>query len=363
MRVLGPTTVEVSGRTFTSFAGTNYLGLSFHPRILEALAMAVRSTGFGLGASRKTTGNTDEVVELERRTASFTGADAALVTTSGTLANAGVLEGLRGAIDHWLIDSEAHPSFTSFLPLSGAQVHRYRHLDTKDLARQFSALKGRVGIFTDTVFALTGEIAPLDEIERVTGDALLVFDEAHALGVIGPGISGKAGRGCVANSNLYAPRTIVTGTFSKALGCVGGVILGPAEWLRWIREHSALLASTSALSPSLSVAAMTALDVLKDEPERLTRLHANIDLMRDLLGLPGRSPSAPIFSSQNNSSQNNSSQRNPAEVAQLASEAGFLVPLMSSYPGTPQGGMLRWIVSSEHTETDIRTVSAILSRL
>ena len=353
MRILGPTKVEVSGKILTSFAGTNYLGLSFHPRILEALAAATGTFGFGMGASRKTTGNTDQVLELERRTASFMGAGAAIATTSGTLANAGVVEGLRGAIDHWLVDSDAHTSFTGFLPLSGAQIHHYRHLDTEDLARQFSALKGRIAVFTDTVFSLSGEIAPLDEIERVTGDALLVFDEAHALGVIGPGISGKAGRGWVANCDLYTRRTIVTATFTKALGCVGGAILGPPEWLQWIKKHSSLLASTSALSPSLSVAAIAALEVLRDEPERVERLHVNIDLMRDLLGLPGRGPCAPIFSKVENA----------IELSARALEEGFLVPLVSDYPGAPEGGMLRWMVSSEHTEAEIRTVSAILRRL
>src|SRR5262249_14058625 len=155
-------------------------------------------------------------------------------------------------------------SFTSFLPLSGAAVHPYRHLDVEDLARQLAGLKGNIGVFTDTVFALTGEIAPLDAIERVTGSALLVFDDAHSLGVFG-----KHGRGLVAEFQLNSFRTIVTATFSKALGCMGGVILGPSHWLKWIEKHSTILASTSALSPSLSLAATTALDVLKDEPDRL----------------------------------------------------------------------------------------------
>ena len=193
MRILGPTKVEKEGRVLTSFAGTNYLGLSFHPRILDSLRNASRESGFGIGASRKTTGTTDQVLELERRIAALAGTESAIVTTSGTLANAGVIEGLRGAIDHWLIDSNSHASFASFLPLSGAAIHRYRHLDVEDLARQLSRLEGNVGVFTDTVFALTGEIAPLDEIERVTGTALLVFDEAHSLGVrqTRPGTAGR----------------------------------------------------------------------------------------------------------------------------------------------------------------------------
>ncbi len=348
MRILGPTKVELSGKILTSFAGTNYLGLSFHPSILEALTASSRESGFGMGSSRRTTGTTDEVLQLEQRLASLAGAGAAIATTSGTLANIGVIEGLKGAIDHWLIDNHSHPSFTSFLPLSGAAIHRYRHLDVEDLARQFASLEGNVAVFTDTVFALTGEIAPLDAIERVTGNALLVFDEAHSFGIFG-----KQGRGLVAEFELNSPRTIVTATFTKALGCAGGVILGPPEWLKWIGEHSTILASTSALSPSLSKAAVTALDVLRDEPERLTRLSSNIDKMRDLLGLPGQAPAAPIFYSLDNA----------AELSARAEAAGYLVPLLKTYPGAPPGGMLRWIVSSEHSEADIRTVSAILSRL
>jgi 8-amino-7-oxononanoate synthase len=259
-----------------------------------------------------------------------------------------VLQGLNGAIDHWLIDADSHPSFTSFLPLSGAAIHHYRHLDVEDLARQFAGLKGNIGVFTDTVFALTGEIAPLDEIERVTGKALLVFDEAHSLGVFG-----KQGRGLVAEFELNSLRTIVTATFSKALGCAGGVILGPSHWLEWIGKHATILASTSALSPSLSLAATTALDVLNDEPDRLERLRGNIDMMRDLLGLPGQSPAAPIFCCFENA----------AELSARAEAAGYLVPLLKSYPGAPEEGMLRWMVSSEHTQEEIRTVSAILRRL
>jgi 7-keto-8-aminopelargonate synthetase-like enzyme len=348
MRILGPTRVEISGRILTSFAGTNYLGLSFHPRVLEALAGASREAGFGIGASRKTTGTTDQVLELEQRIASLVGAEAAIVTSSGTIANAGLLQGLNGSIDHWLIDANSHPSFTSFLPLSGATIHRYKHLDVEDLARQLAGLKGNVGVFTDTVFALTGEIAPLDEIERVTGKALLVFDEAHSLGVFG-----KQGRGLVAEFGLNSLRTIVTATFSKALGCTGGLILGPSHWLKWIEKHSTILASTSALSPSLSLAVTMALDVLKEETDRLDRLRNNIDRMRDLLDLPGQSPAAPIFCCFESA----------AVLSAEAEEAGYLVPLLKSYPGAPEEGMLRWMVSSEHTEEEIRTVSAILRRL
>jgi 7-keto-8-aminopelargonate synthetase-like enzyme len=175
-----------------------------------------------------------------------------------------------------------------------------------------------------------------------------VFDEAHSFGIFG-----KQGRGLVAEFELNSPRTIVTATFTKALGCVGGVILGPLEWLKWISAHSTILASTSALSPSLAQAVMTALDVLRDEPDRLARLYNKVDLMRDLLGLPGQAPAAPIFSQLENA----------AELSARAEAAGYLVPVLNSYPGAPAGGMLRWMVSSEHTEAEIRTVSAILSRL
>ena len=150
MRILGPTKVEVAGKVLTSFAGTNYLGLSFHPRILEALSEGAGQSGFGMGASRKTTGSTREVLELERKIASLTGVPSALVTTSGTLANAGLLEGLRGAIDHWLIDERirtpALPVYLSSTLRCGDSSLR-THLDVEDLARRVAALEGNIGVF------------------------------------------------------------------------------------------------------------------------------------------------------------------------------------------------------------------------
>jgi len=345
MRILGPTKVEVSGKILTSFAGTNYLGLSFHPNILAALTQSTQQSGLGLGASRKTTGTTEEVLALEQKLAHFTGAESAIATTSATLANIGVIEGLHSAIDHWLIDEQAHTSFANFLPLSGASVHRYKHLDPQDLARQLAPLQGKVGIFTDTVFALTGEIAPLQQIADAAPNALLVFDEAHSIGAFG--------RGLVAEAGLYTPRTLVTTTFTKALGCVGGAILGPRPLIEKIRDRSAILAATSALPPALSSAVIAAIQVLKDEPQRQARLHSNCRIMRESLGLPSQAPAAPIFSKLDHA----------AELSSQAHDAGFLVPVLSSYPGSAPGGMLRWIVSSEHTEAEIRTVSAILSRL
>jgi 7-keto-8-aminopelargonate synthetase-like enzyme len=352
VKILGPTKVELDGRILTSFAGTNYLGLSFHPRVLETLIAAASRSGLGMGASRKTSGTTDEVLELERRAAQFTGAEAAIVTTSGTLANIGVLDGLNGEIDHWLVDERAHLSFSRFLAISSAAIHTYRHADPADLAQKRAGLDGRVGIYTDAVFPMTGEVAPLAAIASASRNALLVFDEAHSLGTMG-----QCGRG------LATPgaQTIVTGTLSKALGCSGGLILGSAEKIALIRDRSGVLAATGALSPALAAAATTAFDVLDQDPERFARLRANIALMRELtrehLGLaPDQAhdhEAAPIFYKSESA----------AQCSALAREAGYLVPLVSAYPGAPHEAMIRWIVSSEHTGQDIWNVARILTRL
>jgi 8-amino-7-oxononanoate synthase len=344
MKILGPTKVELDGKVVTSFAGTNYLGLSFHPRILAALEQVARRSGFGLGASRRTTGTTDEVLELENRVAAFAGAEAALVTTSGTLANAGVVDGLKGSIDCWLIDEQAHPSFARFLPLSAARVQTYRHLDVEDLTARLGWAQGRVGIFSDAVFPLTGEIAPVARIAEASGEALVVFDEAHSMGILGTG-----GRGLTQG---LGERVLVTGTFTKALGCSGGMILGAARWIDFIREGSDLLASTSALPPAAAAAATAALAVVESEPQLLWKLHANIRLMRDGLKLAPLDRAAPIFFSHDNA----------LELSERALEAGFLVPAVAGYPGAPASGMLRWIVSSEHTQEEIRNVFALLNR-
>jgi 8-amino-7-oxononanoate synthase len=310
--------------------------LSFHPRILAALERSARQSGFGMGASRRTTGSTDEVLTLERDVAKFAGAGDAIVTGSGTMANAGVIDGLRGLVDHWVIDEQAHSSFKNFLPISGARVLSYRHLDVGDLSAKLDGLAGRVGIYSDAVFPLTGEIAPREDIERVAGPALCVFDEAHSFGV---------------EPSRLGSNVLVTATFTKSLGCSGGMILGEARWIEQIRERSEILASTGALSPSLSAAASEALAVVREEPERVARLKANVLLMSKCLAIP--CPKAPIFFQI----------QGAQEASAQALEAGFLVPRVTSYPGAPAEGMLRWIVSSEHTAGEIRTVSNILSRL
>jgi 7-keto-8-aminopelargonate synthetase-like enzyme len=335
--VLGPTKVEIDGRILTSFAGTNYLGLSFHPRILAAWTHVAQISGLGMGASRKTTGTTAEVLALERKAARFAGTDEAIVTTSGTLANAGVIDGLRGLVDLWLVDAEAHASFKGFLPMSSAETAVYRHRDVSDLKQKLAKSRGQVGIFTDLVFPLTGDTAPWEEIETAAGDALCVFDAAHSFGMERP--------------QPGSPRTIFTATFTKALGCAGGVILGGANWLHKIRERSAILASTSALSPPLSAAASEAITVVEDEPERIARLRSNIAFMAESLAIP--CPKAPIFFRIERAQ----------EASARALNAGFVVPLVSSYPGAPAEGILRWIVSSEHTRQEIRTVCDILGRL
>ena len=159
---------------------------------------------------------------------------------------------------------------------------------------------------------------------------------------------------------MPSPRTIVTATFSKALGCTGGLILGPSHWLDLIREHSGDFgvytpALFRRLSRHLLPAVMAALEVLRDEPGRLQRLHSNIDKMRGLMGLAGQSPAAPIFSCLENAE----------ELSSRAEVAGYMVPVLKFCPGAPPGdAMLRWMVSSEeHREEDIRTVSAVLRRL
>ncbi len=348
MKILSPTKVELQGRVLTSFGGTNYLGLSFHPRILDALSLTARRSGLGMGASRKTTGTTDEVLELERRAAALARRESAIVTTSGTLANIGLLDGLRGYIDHWLVDEGAHTSFARCLPISGAPYATYRHADPEDLRVKRSALTGHVGLYTDALFPMTGEVPPLAALAEAAGDAILVFDEAHSLGTMGPG-----GRGLAASLALPGDRTIVTGTLSKAFGCMGGLILGPTGLVERIRESSAILAATGALSPALSAAGSTALDVLEQEPQRFGRLRSNIALMRGELGLCSEPEPSPIFW------QSESAARGSA----AALDAGYLVPLVSSYPGAPYGAMLRWIVSSEHAPEDICTVARILTRL
>ncbi|MDP9431575.1 MAG: 8-amino-7-oxononanoate synthase, partial [Actinomycetota bacterium] len=251
-------------------AGNDYLGLSRHPAVVAGAGEALRAWGAGATGSRLVTGNTALHEELEQALADHCGQPSALVFSSGYLANLGVVTALAGADCLVVSDAHNHASLIDACRLSRSRVVVTPHADV-DAVRD--ALAGRSEpralVLTESVFSVLGDLAPLPELADLcaAADAVLVVDEAHGLGVAGQG------RGAVAECGL-AGRTsvVVTATLSKALGAQGGVVLGSSAVRNHLINTARPFIYDTGLAPAIAGAALAALSVLRDEPERVARV-------------------------------------------------------------------------------------------
>jgi 8-amino-7-oxononanoate synthase len=215
---------RVGGRLVVNFCSNDYLGLGTHPRVLEAFREAAGRWGVGAGASHLVSGHTEIHAELERRLAAWTGRERALVFSTGFMANLGTLTALVGPGDAVFQDRLNHASLLDAGRASGARMHRYR--DPEHLERLLERVPARRRlVVTDGVFSMDGVLAPLPELVDLCRrfDAWLMVDDAHGLGVIGPG-----GRGSTARWGLTQDDVpVIMGTFGKALGGFGAFVAGP----------------------------------------------------------------------------------------------------------------------------------------
>lgn len=284
--------VQAGGRELVMLASNNYLGLTTHPDVVRAAAEALKSYGSGAGSVRMLGGTMEPHLLLEARLAEFSGAGAAATFTSGYAANISVVSALVSkARDAIVMDEKAHASLADACRLAGLKPETFLHNDAADLERKLATLpaeKGRL-VIVDGVYSVDGDIAPLDQIKKVcaAADAALLVDEAHSIGVLGPG-----GRGTPAHFGLAGQVDLVMGTLSKALGGAGGFVAGSAEVIDYIRHHARAFLFSTALPPATCAGILAALEVIKKEPERVERLRANIKRLRDGMRAAGYEVSA-----------------------------------------------------------------------
>jgi 8-amino-7-oxononanoate synthase len=277
-------------------ASNDYLGLARHPRLVEAAARAAREWGAGSTGSRLVTGTTALHAELEAELADFCRAPAALVFSSGYLANLGVLTALGGRDVAIVSDAANHASLIDGCRLSGSPVTVVPHRDVAafDEALAAAAARDRI-VVTDAVFSVDGDLAPRVELHTVARahGALLVVDEAHALGVIGP-----EGRGAVEAAGLAGePDVVRTVVLSKSLGAQGGAVVGAAEVVELLVSTARSFIFDTGLAPASAGAALAALRVLRAEPERVASVRANAVVLAALvrrLGLDTAEPDAAV---------------------------------------------------------------------
>jgi 8-amino-7-oxononanoate synthase len=283
---------RTAGEPLLDLAGNDYLGLSTDPRIVEGAVAATRAWGAGSTGSRLVTGTTALHGELEAELAAFVGAQAALVFSSGYLANLGVVTALSGPGTLIVSDAANHASLVDACRLARARVAVTPRDDPAAVDALLAArTEERALVVTDSVNSVDGAFAPLRELHAVcrARGALLVVDEAHGLGVVGPG-----GRGLLAEHGLAgADDVVATVTLSKALGSQGGAVVGPAAVIAHLVDTARSFIFDTGLAPACVGAALAALRVLEAEPDRPAAIRRAAAALAAATGVPAP-PSAVV---------------------------------------------------------------------
>ncbi len=269
----------VDGRKVLMLCSNNYLGLSTHPKVMEAAISAVKTHGAGSGSVRPIAGTMDIHIELERKLAKFKDAEASLVYQTGFAANAGLIPQLVDKEDLMISDELNHGSIIDGVRLARAERAIYKHGDPEDLRRVLNEAEKhtpayrRILIITDGVFSMDGDIAPLDKIAELSQEhgAMVYVDDAHGEGVLGEG-----GRGIVSHFKLNRNQVHVEmGTFSKAFGVVGGHISGSRDLVNFAYNKSRTWLLSGSHPPPVAAACTAAIDVLEKEPQHVKNLWDN----------------------------------------------------------------------------------------
>ncbi len=277
--------VDVGGRRLVSLSCNDVLGLSRHPRVVEAAIAATRRWGTGSGASRLVTGNTPPVAALEEALAAFKGTEAACVFGSGYLANLGVIPALAGRGDLIVLDALAHACLHAGARLSGAAVRLFPHNDVAALGALLAAERPGTRhclVVTETVFSMDGDRAPLASLADVAErhDCWLAADDAHGLGVLGEG------RGGAHEAGVGARIPLQLGTLSKALGGYGGYLCASRAVVELMHSRARPFIYSTGLPPAQAAAAHAALDVLAADPALAARPLALARRFTASAGLP-----------------------------------------------------------------------------
>ncbi len=343
------------GLKYSCFAGNNYLGLANHPAIVEAAIQGTQKYGINFSASRQTTGTSDIHLELERLIAGFKQREDAVVFASGYLGNKIILHLLKGEYDALFVDQSAHSSILDGIPSNLKEVCFYEHCNAVDLEYKIHKSKSTNPlVITDGIFALTGEIAPLDTIYQVVenNNGLLIVDDAHATGVLG-----ENGRGTPEFFGLGdATRIFQTETMSKAIGVYGGFISGSKALTKKIREKSPVYGASTSLPPPLVSAAIMAIKLVIEQKELRDHAISNAGRIREgisELGFQTTQSCAPIIPILFN---------NQADASSLSDflKTHLIVAPFVTYPVKTVQYIVRITASAAHTENQINGLLTIL---
>jgi glycine C-acetyltransferase len=349
--------ITVNGRRVLNFCANNYLGLSNHPRVVEAARRTVANHGYGLSSVRFICGTQDIHKQLERRLSEFLGTDDTILYGSAFDANGGLFETLLGEQDAIISASLNHASIIDGVRLCKAQRFRYAHDDLGDLETQLRHAKEKNRlrmIATDGVFSMDGDVAKLDGVCDLAEkyDAMVMVDDSHATGFVG-----KTGRGTHEYRNVMGRVDVITSTLGKALGgASGGFAAGRKEIVEMLRNRSRPYLFSNSLAPAIVGASLEVLDLLTESTELRDRLERNTQRFRQGMAAarfdirPGVHPIVPIMLGD---------ARLAVDFARRLLDEGIYA-IGFSYPVVPQGkARIRTQLSAAHTDEQIdRTIKA-----
>jgi 8-amino-7-oxononanoate synthase len=272
------TEVTIGDHRLIMIGSNNYLGLTTHPKVRKAAIEATERFGPSCTGSPFLNGTLELHLELRRRLAEFVGKEAALVFSTGMQVNLGTISAIVGRGDFVVTDKDDHASIVDGCRLAFGTTRRFNHNDMDHLDRVLAGIPENSGalVVVDGVYSMGGDIAPLPEIVKLCKKhgARLMVDDAHSVGVLG------GGRGTAAHFGLTDEVDLIMGTFSKSFASLGGFIAGDADVIDFIKYHARALIFSASITPASTAAAMAALEVMQEEPERIARVNQIGERMR-----------------------------------------------------------------------------------
>ncbi len=344
------TEVIIEGKRVLMFGSNSYLGLTNHPKIIEASNKATTKYGTGCAGSRFLNGTLDIHINLENQLAEYVGKESAVLFSTGFQVNLGVLSSiLASRSDYLILDEYDHASLIDGSRLSFSRVIKYAHNDMEDLRRKLAILpeEGVKLIVADGIFSMEGDIVKLPEVAQLAEEfgANIMIDDAHSLGVIG-----EKGAGTASHFGLTQDVDLIMGTFSKSLASLGGFIAADFATIDYLKHRARSLMFSASMPPGAVAAVLAALEIIKTEPERIQKLWDNTNYAKKLLiddGFdlgPTESPILPIYVRDN--------EKTFIVTRRLQDEGVFVNPVVS--PAVPSdSSLLRFSLMATHTFAQI----------
>ncbi|MDE7159945.1 MAG: aminotransferase class I/II-fold pyridoxal phosphate-dependent enzyme [Muribaculaceae bacterium] len=350
------TEVLMNGKKVLMFGSNSYMGLTNHPKVIEAAVEATKKYGTGMAGSPFLNGTLDIHKEFEARIADYVGKEDAMLYSTGFGVNLGVVSTLTGREDYVILDEQDHASIIEGRRLSFSNYLKYKHNDMESLEAQLKKCdpaKVKL-IVTDSVFSMEGDVANLPEIVRLAKEynASVMVDEAHGIGVFG-----KGGRGVVNHYGLTDDVDLIMGTFSKSFASLGGFIATDKEITNFLRHHSRSYIFTASITPASTAAANAAMDIMLAEPERQEHLWKITNFALESFRAMGceightSTPIIPLFIRDDYKT---------FQVTHDLLEEGVFVNPVVTPAVAPQDTLIRYSLMATHTEEQVaRSLEAI----